>query len=149
MNALDAADLTVHDYPGGSESLAPRLGMTGAVLRNKVNVNNDRNHLTLAEADRLMRVTGDHRILQALAAAHGYALVPVEQGETDAPVLGLVLELGRTGGEVSRVVCEALADNVITPNEMAAISRASHDDQTALLHLVARLSRMTSRPRAE
>ena len=71
MNVTDAADATVHDYPGGSESLAPRMGMSAAVLRNKVNPGNDRNHLSLSEADRLMRVTGDHRILQALADQHG------------------------------------------------------------------------------
>ncbi|WP_341772648.1 phage regulatory CII family protein, partial [Burkholderia pseudomallei] len=48
MNIIDAAYAVVHDYPGGSESLAPRLGMSAAVLRNKVNPNNATHHLGLA-----------------------------------------------------------------------------------------------------
>lgn len=33
MNVLDAAQAMVKAYPGGTESLASRLGMTGALLR--------------------------------------------------------------------------------------------------------------------
>ena len=36
MNTIDASWHTVHEYPGGSEALAPRLGMSAAVLRTKV-----------------------------------------------------------------------------------------------------------------
>ncbi len=35
MTPQDAFHATCHAYPGGCESLAPRLGMTPAVLRNK------------------------------------------------------------------------------------------------------------------
>lgn len=68
MNIIDAAHKTVHAYPGGSESLAPRIAMSAAVLRNKVNPNNSTHHLTLVEASEVMGVTGDYRILHALAA---------------------------------------------------------------------------------
>ncbi|MFH7611555.1 hypothetical protein RA272_29150, partial [Pseudomonas syringae pv. tagetis] len=68
MNVTDAAYDTVHQYPGGSEALAPRLGMSAAVLRGKVNPNTDRNLLSLQEADALMARTGDFRILHALCA---------------------------------------------------------------------------------
>lgn len=43
MNVTDAAYVTVHQYPGGSEALTPRLGMSAAVLRGKVNPNGDSN----------------------------------------------------------------------------------------------------------
>lgn len=33
MNIIDAAIATVHDYLGGSESLGPRVGLSGALLR--------------------------------------------------------------------------------------------------------------------
>ena len=65
MNIHDAAHATVHDYPGGAASLAPRLGMVQAVLNSKVNPNTHTHHLTLAEAMRIMTMTGDHRILRA------------------------------------------------------------------------------------
>ena len=48
MNVVDAAYLAVHTYPGGSESLGPRIGMSPAVLRNKVNPNCSTHHLSLA-----------------------------------------------------------------------------------------------------
>jgi hypothetical protein len=56
MNITDAAHKTVKDYPGGSEALAVRIGMSAAVLRNKVNPNNTTHHLTLAEASEIGRL---------------------------------------------------------------------------------------------
>ena len=73
MHVIDAAAQTVDQYPGGAESLAPRIGMSAGILRNKVNANNTTNHLSLAEANRIMSVTGDFRILQAMAQEHGFA----------------------------------------------------------------------------
>lgn len=147
MNVIDAADATVHDYPGGSESLAPRVGMSAAVLRNKVNPNNDRNVLGLVEAQKIMRVTGDHRVLQAQAADLGYALLRVEDIDGDAgagSVIGMVLRLDATGGDFSRVVGAAMTDGVITPNELAAIEKAGHADQSALIGLVKRLRALSA-----
>jgi hypothetical protein len=150
MNALDAADLTVHDYPGGSESLAPRLGISAAILRGKVNVNNDRNHLTLAEADRMMAVTGDHRILQALAAEHGYALTRMDETPRQGSIAAALLELGMARGELSRVILDALQDGVISDNEMDAIVAAGLADQAHTIGLINRLrqARDEARPRA-
>lgn len=146
MNALDAARLTASEYPGGAESLAPRMGMSGALLRAKLN-SSDRNHLYLAEAEVMVQVSGDVRLVRELAANCGYTLQPMEASATDddVSVLDLVLDVGKAGGELSRVICEALSDGVITKNEMAAISRASHDDQASVLRLVARLCAMASR----
>jgi len=71
MNITDAAYNTVHDHPGGASALAPRMGIKSpAVLNSKVNPNTDTHHLTLAEASKLMALTGDFRILQALSAEH-------------------------------------------------------------------------------
>ena len=64
MNVKDATHATVHDYPGGAESLAPRMGIKSPqVLRNKVNPATDTHHLRLDEAVRMMAVTGDYRII--------------------------------------------------------------------------------------
>src|SRR5690606_27107847 len=75
MNSIDAAYATVHDYPGGSESLGPRVGISPAVLRNKVNPNNETHHLTFAEARRVAAITDDFRMLQAWAHEAGFLLV--------------------------------------------------------------------------
>ena len=44
MTPQDAFHATCHAYPGGCESLAPRLGMTPAVLRNKARPGCHTNH---------------------------------------------------------------------------------------------------------
>jgi len=123
VNVQDAAYATVHDYPGGSESLAPRLGMSAAVLRGKVNPNNDRNVLSLAEADTIMGVSGDHRMLHALAAEHGYTLQPIE-GDGPGCLMDAVLATSAAKGDLSAVIARALSDGVISPNELADIGKA-------------------------
>lgn len=82
MNILDAANATVHDYPGGSESLGPRLGLSAAMLRSKVDLDNGMQQLSVAEADRIMALTGDFRMLKAWAHQHGFLVV--ESPDRDA-----------------------------------------------------------------
>lgn len=151
MNITDAAHKTVHAYPGGSESLAPRIGMSAAVLRNKVNPNNTTHHLTLAEADEVMSVTGDHRILHALAAAHGYALqaTAAEQGAGGASLLQAVLHANAAEGSFDRKLEEALADNRITPRELAELTDLAIAQQAAMTRLVAKLSAVSASQRPD
>lgn len=144
MNIQDAAHKTVQSYPGGSESLAPRIGMSAAVLRNKVNPNNDTHKLTLAEADEVMGVTGDHRILHALAASHGYVLQKVDADKDQPDILRALLKANAAEGEFDRVLQEALADDLITQNEMSVIERAGTAQQAATMVLLARLRALSA-----
>lgn len=142
MNVLDAAQATVKAYPGGAESLAPRLGMSGALLRGKVNPGYDRNHLTLAEADLLMTVADDHQILHALAHAHGYVLQRCDELEREREqaqhrVDGLVLQLMQATGSFAGTIAEAREDGVITPNEAKDTSNAGMQVQKTVVDLVA------------
>jgi len=122
MNITDAAHKTVKDYPGGAEALGVRIGMSGAVLRNKVNPNNSTHHLTLAEASEIMGVTGDDRMLHALAAEHGYVLRRVE-GAASGSVIGAVLAVSKRQGDLAQAVATSLEDGKITPNESSEIGR--------------------------
>lgn len=131
MNILDAAHKTVHAYPGGSESLAPRIGMSPAVLRNKVNPNNVTHHLSLAEAGEIMSVTGDDRILHALAANHGYTLQPVD-APSSGSIMTAMLGAAAAKGDLAEILAQSLADNRITPNEAADIARACAAVQAAI-----------------
>lgn len=135
MNIHDAVHATVRSYPGGSESLAPRMitttedgrekVMSAAVLRNKANPNNTTHHLTLAEADQIMGLSGDHRILHALAAEHGYTLQSIEGEAADAGCLmAAILATSAAKGDLAGVISRALEDQVITPNEMTEIHKA-------------------------
>jgi len=145
MNIIDAADSTVHDYPGGSESLGPRVGISPAVLRNKVNPNNTTHHLTMVEADRLMRITEDKRILKALAHAHGYLLVKAPEEcstESDMSVLehvtGLMVQQGRFAMEIHT----ALSDGGVSKEEMVRIDRAGREFMGEIVEIKQRLRGM-------
>jgi hypothetical protein len=147
MNVTDAAYATVHDYPGGSESLAPRLGMSPAVLRGKVNPNNDRNVLSLAEADALMGVSGDFRILHAMAAGHGFGLTPLDGADAGNLVVAL-LRAASAKGDLATVITEALADHVLTPNEDARIQRACAALQAAVIEIARCSAQSAKAPQA-
>lgn len=144
MNIKDAAYNTVHDYPGGSVSLAPRLGMSPAILRNKVNPNVDTHHLTLAEADRMMGITNDHRILHALAANHGHVCVelPNDLPTGDLAILELVTQVWRRNGDVGRAVDDTLADGRVEAHEIKAVETAVYETIQALQVMMARLKEM-------
>jgi hypothetical protein len=122
MNVTDAAYDTVHQYPGGSEALAPRMGMSAATLRGKVNPNTDRNLLSLQEADALMARTGDYRILHALAATHGFVL-QASTAPKGGTIITAMLAAQAAKGDLAELVADAMADDRISGNESDRIAR--------------------------
>lgn len=146
MNVADAAYAVVHDYEGGSESLAPRLGMSAAVLRAKVNRNTDRNILSLREAVDITVLSGDLRILEAFAAELECTVMPIESAMGQgATVLSTLMQRSVAEGELMRTVHDALQDGVISSNEWDAIAGASGNVQGVTLSLLRQL--MALRPR--
>jgi len=72
MNTRDAAYLTGHNYAGGVPALAVRMGMTARDLSRRLNpITSD---ISLHDAVSLMTLSGDHRILFALADELGYSM---------------------------------------------------------------------------
>lgn len=72
MNTRDAAFLTGHHYPGGLPALAARMGVDARDLSNKLNPNTG--NIGLDEAVVMMAMSGDHRILHAMASELGYTV---------------------------------------------------------------------------
>jgi hypothetical protein len=146
MNHLDAFYQTVHAAPGGCESIAPRMGMSAQVLRNKANPNSATNKPTLDDADRLMGVTGEYGILHALAQNHGFICTRIdEQPANDMAVLETVTDiwqkLGGLGGEVHK----ALADGRIEQHEVQSIETAIYTTVRPMMELLARLNGMAEK----
>lgn len=145
MNSIDAAYSTVHDYPGGSESLGPRVGISPAVLRNKVNPNNDTHHLTFAEARRISDMTGDFRMLQAWAHEAGFLLVKAPTGSADScdmAVLEQVVGLGVANGQFMQTIHAALADGRVDQDELKRIRAAERELQTVAATVTQRMEGM-------
>lgn len=132
MNSIAAAYATIHEYKGGSESLGPLVGISPAVLRNKVNPNNDTHHLTFAEARRIADMTGDYRMLQAWAHEAGFLLVKAPDGnQCDMAVLEQVVGLGVASGQFMQAIHAALSDGRVDARELEAIKEAERQVQTA------------------
>jgi len=147
MNHLDAFHQTVHGAPGGCEAIAPRMGMSAAILRNKANPNSLTNKPTLDEADRLMGITGEHAILHALAANHGYVCVRVEEGVApgDMAMLEMVAKVWQTNGEVGAEINKALEDGRITRAEVQRVREAVKRTERALETVLTGLEGMAER----
>ncbi len=143
----DAFYHTVHDYPGGCESLAPRLNMSPAILRNKADPRKDSNKAMLDDADRIMALTGDYRILDALAAAHGRVCIPVQSAMTasDMAVLEMITKLWSMNGEFGAVVHETLADHRVEPAELAKVEAGAYAVMQSIQELVSRLRGMAEK----
>lgn len=142
MNILDTAHATVAEYPGGSEALGPRVGIVSGVLRQKVNPRVTTHHLSLLEASRLMAVTGDFRMLHALAAEHDHVVIPIAGDASDDSLLDLTLSQSQAQGEFAAALQQALADGAISQNEMKAIASAAAGKQAALTLLLRRVHEM-------
>lgn len=126
LNILDTAHAVAHDYPGGCESLAPRIGMSAAVLRSKVNPNTDTHQLTLMNAVAITDKTGDERILEAWATQRDMVLVklPAASDEPDnEEILEKFLKLTMQYGELAKRHQEAVADGEVDDHEMADLER--------------------------
>jgi hypothetical protein len=148
MNTADAAYNTVHDYKGGSESLGPRVGISPAVLRNKVNQNNETHHLTFVEAQRVASMTGDFRMLRAWAHQEGFMLIKApeaDRSDSDMSVLEQVVQLSVETGHFMQTINTALADGKVDPKEIQAIREAERALQTAAATVTQRMEGMAEK----
>ncbi|VVD63543.1 hypothetical protein PPN31114_00227 [Pandoraea pneumonica] len=144
MNITDAAHALVHDYPGGSESLAPRLGMSAAVLRNKVNPNNETHHLSLKEAVKAADVTNDDRVLEAWAASRGYALVKIPNIAEccDSAIVEMMARAWETHGAVGKEIVKTLEDGRVEFQEVVRVKGSIFNHAQVLFNIAARLEGM-------
>jgi hypothetical protein len=145
MNVTDALHQTVHAYPGGPEALAVRLGMQAQVLRNKANPRSSSNRASLEDLDQILGITGDHRVLHALAHNHGYVCMQVQEdaSASDMAVLELVTKIWAASGVVGAEVHATLADGIVEPHEVERVQQAVYSLYGALGEMVSRLKGMT------
>ena len=149
MNIDDAAYAVVHDYPGGAASLAPRMGMSPAVLSSKVNPNTKTHHLTLREAVRATVITDDMRLLQAFGQEAGQIVLPSptsdDEAASDMAVLELVAAVWGTQGNLGTTIHQALADGSLSGAEYELIKEAGSAAQAKIAALMRRFKGMVER----
>lgn len=136
MQLLDAAYHTVHDYPGGAPSLAPRMGKSPHTLNHEVTGSGSAK-LGLADAAKLCTMTGDYRVLHAFAESCGHLCVPLPdlEQQVSGDVLTHLAASSQEFAELCAEVCRGAADGRISDNELEAIER----ERAELLAQLARL----------
>ena len=157
MSPQDAIHHVVHDFPGGAEALAPRIGRGAQVLRNKVTLEGvagvRRSHEpTLADVAAITRITGDLRVLDALAAEVGAVVLrlPVIESLGDAALLDMVLTVNDEYGQACAALRDGLADGEIDRQEFARLERETLEAVRGQLELLDRLRGMVvDRPRRQ
>jgi len=118
---LDAAFNLVHDYPGGSTSLAPRLNKSATTLSHEVKGTGTAK-FGLADAVKATVLSGDNQILNAFAGECGCFVLPLPciNGAGMDTFHGLA-DAAKEFGEWVSSVAEAAADGRVTANELARV----------------------------
>lgn len=124
MQVLDAAYHVGNDYPGGSTSLAPRMGKGASTLSHETTGTGNAK-LGLIDAVKMTQLTGDLRILHAYAEACGAIVIPLpaQAHEASADVFTHLADTAREFSDVVASISAAAADGKITRNELASVER--------------------------
>ncbi len=142
MNTDDAVYHTVHDYPGGCESLGPRVGISPKVLQNKANPTQDTHKMGLKEAIRIQAITGDVRILHAMADELDHVAIPCGQfnGVSDQALLDLFNREYAALGKFSEHFSRFFADGGITSGERDLLAADVYSIKKVLAEIMARIN---------
>lgn len=136
----DAAYALVRAYPGGAESLGPRMEKNPITLNHEVR-GTGQAKLGLDDAVSMTALSDDLRILNAFAAEVDCMVLRLPRrldGGEGAMVQ--VARLAREFGDLVSTVSEATADGQITANELARVRREWEDLTTAGQALLAHLA---------
>ncbi|MDR5825970.1 phage regulatory CII family protein, partial [Caballeronia sp. LZ043] len=144
LNILDTLHAVAHAYKGGCESLAPRLGMSAAVLRSKVNPNTDTHKATLMDAVSISEMADDDRVLEAWARERGYALVKIPNVDscTDQAIVEMMGKAWSTHGEVGNEIVKTLEDGRVEEREVERVEKSIFTHAQVLFSIAARLRGM-------
>jgi hypothetical protein len=118
--------------------------MSAAVLRGKVNPKDTSHHLTLDESLRMMALTGDLRILDAMANALDHVCIPIPNfnGVADIELLDAYMVMVSDQGTFATDFRAALQDGKITRAEFTALRDDLRRQQAHEMELLARIESM-------
>lgn len=119
MSIRDALFKVVHDYPGGANSLAPRMDLAASTLRCMANPTIESHDWPLKRVEQVMALTGDTRPLDALCEEFGGVFVRLSTLPDGEEEIGrMIAELGADFGAVCASINSALADGRVTAKEL-------------------------------
>jgi hypothetical protein len=130
-----AAFQTVNQWRGGAQALGPIVGINGSVLAHKVSLTDDANQLTVPQARTIMQATTDYRMLIGLAQDLNHTCVQQADAKPSVSLDLAIAQATKEFGEYLSAVSTAVADHVVTPNELRRIDRELGEHQAAVNRL--------------
>ncbi|WP_336929960.1 phage regulatory CII family protein [Acinetobacter tandoii] len=150
-NAVLPLDVAIYrackDRHGSKAAIAEINGFNPMVFSKCVDINNSQYHLHPEHIEAVLKYTGDVRILESLAAAHGHAVVYELPSNIDILDTGFLANIGEVSnrvGELFSTVSDSLKDGRIIEVELATIEK----DAMCLIAAVAQLKKL-ARQKAE
>lgn len=166
MNVADACFHLVHDYPGGAESLGPRLGKLGTSLSAEVQQRSPQDieamrgagrtvpKFGILDATRAMKFSKelgrvDLRPLDAMATELGCMVIQLPELDADEGTAAAdVAEVAKNFGELMAGVAQSLADGRVTDRERAEVERQAGLLVATTRHLLASMGRLNAELRS-
>jgi hypothetical protein len=113
-----------HDFRGGAEALAAMMGVSGAVLRNRLNPNVANHVLSVRDAAMIAELTGDVRIVEAMCATQnrGHFLMP-DAAISEALLFHCSADIAKEFSEIMASASKKLEDKVVTQDEALALEK--------------------------
>lgn len=144
MDIYEAAYRVAHDYPGGAVKLAAKMGENPGTFLNRVNPETETHRLYLATAVQMQAISGDHRILHAMAGTLGEVCfaIPDLSKVSDASLLETVCAIGREGGDFHREIQNGLGDVRFSRARLAKIRKEGLEFIAAIAETMARIEGM-------
>lgn len=142
---LDAAYHVVHDYPGGADSLGPRLSKPATTLSHEAK-GTGAAKFGLETAVKASVLTRDYRILHAFAAECGHMALPLPEtvAADGATMMDCQATFFAEVADVVRELGQVLADGRVTRNERDAVRQQAGELIAALQAMVGRVDVMHS-----
>ncbi|AYA63844.1 phage regulatory CII family protein [Alteromonas sp. RKMC-009] len=125
---LHSAHLLLKSKPQAAEEFAYHLGKTANSVRNELNPNLPNHKLGVVDALEMMNVAGVYSLLYQMAAACGFAVVPVQylNISDDSRLLDNFCKWQAAVGNTCQSIFEAIEDDMITPHELNNITKAGN-----------------------
>lgn len=122
-----------HSHKGGIGAFAGAYGFNQNTMQHKLNLNNEGRHiLTVPEFEALLSYTRDPRLMDSLCSIYGNAcwmdLSGIDQ-LTHTNMFMQVGELAQRVGTMTKDIAEALADGIVTRDELDVLRK-----DASLLH---------------
>ncbi len=141
MDVFEAAYRVAHDFPGGAVALAGKMGRNPGTFLNQVNPETETHHLHLGTAVQMQAITGDHRILQAMAGTLNEVCFPLPNLSrvSDDALLEMLCRIGYEGGDFYRVINLGLQNHRFTRADLAQVRNEGLEFIAAIAETMARM----------